>query len=127
MSKRTGVLMHVKRKDLDRDDLGLFNSDSSRSRLAQHGLQPSVDKSGARDGRINKDHAGFLYIGSHNFRLGKFNSKSGSDDSTSLEISNWELGVVLPVKSHAQAEEYVTWQRPTKPYGHRGKDTSIPW
>ncbi|KAA1070927.1 hypothetical protein PGT21_003858 [Puccinia graminis f. sp. tritici] len=124
MSKRTGVLMHVKMI------LGLFNSDSSAESTSSTLATASVDKSGARDGRINKDHAGFLYIGSHNFTpaaWGKFNSKSGSDDSTSLEISNWELGVVLPVKSHAQAEEYVTWQRPTKPYGHRGKDTSIPW
>ncbi|KAA1103669.1 hypothetical protein PGTUg99_004437 [Puccinia graminis f. sp. tritici] len=123
MSKRTGVLMHVKMI------LGLFNSDSSAKSTSSTLDTASVEKSGARDGRINKDHAGFLYIGSHNFTpaaWGKFNLKSGSDDSTSLEISNWELGVVLPVKSHAQAEEYVTWQRPTKPYGHRGKDTSIP-
>ncbi|OAV88247.1 hypothetical protein PTTG_01497 [Puccinia triticina 1-1 BBBD Race 1] len=124
MSKRAGVLMHVKMI------LGLFTSDSS-SESTSSTVNTSTGKPDRGDEQINKDHIGFLYIGSHNFTpaaWGKFTSKkTGSRESTLLEISNWELGVVLPVKSHAQIEEYVTWQRPPKPYGHRGKDSSIPW
>lgn len=124
LSKRLGVLMHVKMI------LGLFNLvssiESSGSRLASCLDKPTAGEAES----TNKDHVGFLYIGSHNFTpaaWGRFTWKSGSRHSSSLEISNWEMGVVLPLKSLAQAEEYVSWQRPLKAYGHGGKDSWIPW
>ncbi|KNE91393.1 hypothetical protein PSTG_15185 [Puccinia striiformis f. sp. tritici PST-78] len=118
MSKRSGVLMHVKMI------LGIFNYSVESTGPTASTSTREVEK------RINKDQVGFLYVGSHNLTpaaWGKFTSKSASNETGSLEISNWEMGVVLPLKSQAQVEEYVTWQRPVKPYGHGGKDTGIPW
>jgi hypothetical protein len=46
--------------------LGLFNSDSSAESTSSTLDTASAEKPGVRDGMINKDHAGFLYIGSHN-------------------------------------------------------------
>jgi len=123
MSKRLGVLMHVKMI------LGLFNSDSSIESSGSR-LASCLDMPADGGAESNKDHVGFLYIGSHNFTpaaWGRLTWKSGSRLSSSLEISNWEMGVVLPLKSLAQAEEYVSWQRPLKAYGHSGEDSLIPW
>ncbi|PLW15172.1 hypothetical protein PCASD_14606, partial [Puccinia coronata f. sp. avenae] len=121
MSKRSGVMMHVKMI------LGIFNPDPPIE-SSEHSTR--AEEPEKVDETINKDRVGFLYIGSHNFTpaaWGKYKSKSGSDDASTLEISNWELGVVVPLKRASQIDEYVTWKRPVQPYGHRGKDSSIPW
>lgn len=73
-----------------------------------------------------KDVAGgWVYLGSHNFTpsaWGRF-TKTGS-----LSITNWELGVFLPLYGddkvcNALADEYLTYKRPVEKYG----ENDVPW
>ncbi|TIB66703.1 hypothetical protein E3P77_02144 [Wallemia ichthyophaga] len=73
-----------------------------------------------------KDVAGgWVYVGSHNFTpsaWGRF-TKTGS-----LSITNWELGVFLPLYGddkvcNALADEYLTYKRPVEKYG----ENDVPW
>ncbi|CAH7687861.1 expressed protein [Phakopsora pachyrhizi] len=122
LSKRDGVLMHVKMI------LGLFDKTGSSS--VEDSKKPSTSKDVANQPDDDDRAVGFLYVGSHNFTpaaWGRFQSKKPSKDYTSIEISNWELGVVLPIVSESQIDETVPWKRPLKRYGHSGKDSQVPW
>lgn len=123
-SKRTGVLMHVKMI------LGLFTPESQVEQASSSTTIPSERLDLDNPSDINHSCLGFLYLGSHNFTpaaWGRFSSKRGSNESLRIEISNWELGVLLPITSDSQIDEYVPWQRPPKKYGYNGRDSKLPW
>ena len=78
---------------------------------------------------------GWAYVGSHNFTPSAWGNLSGSafnpimnvsfcaDSSGSIafdmgirQIANFELGIVLPLKSEKELEDVVCWQRPARKY-----------
>ncbi|KAJ7907571.1 hypothetical protein B0H13DRAFT_691553 [Mycena leptocephala] len=71
------------------------------------------------DGR---PHA-WLYVGSHNFTPSAWGTLSGSGFSPVLNVTNYELGVVLRLETPEDAAAAVAWERPARRYG-RG---DLPW
>ncbi|KAJ7459408.1 tyrosyl-DNA phosphodiesterase-domain-containing protein [Mycena galericulata] len=69
-----------------------------------------------------KPHA-WLYVGSHNFTASAWGTLSGSGFNPVLNVTNYELGVVLRLETPADADAAVAWERPARRYA-RG---DIPW
>jgi len=67
---------------------------------------------------------GWAYVGSHNFTPSAWGTLSGSGFNPTLNIVNYELGVVLPLKDEEAAQNVACWERPPKKYDLR-EDT--PW
>ncbi|TFK73058.1 phospholipase D/nuclease [Pluteus cervinus] len=67
---------------------------------------------------------GWLYIGSHNFTPSAWGTLSGSDFNPILNVTNYELGVMFPLKSEQELNTLPCWERPAKKYV-LGKDE--PW
>ncbi|KAG0141507.1 hypothetical protein CROQUDRAFT_663777 [Cronartium quercuum f. sp. fusiforme G11] len=130
MSKRTGLVMHVKMI------LGIFMYTKNNSGC-EKGHGKSVRLGSSKESTVAADLGpkGFHYVGSHNFtpaawgRLKKSpKRKKGEDGDLILEISNWELGVIMPLEADADIDSMVPWQRPAKRYGHSGSANSkVPW
>ena len=59
---------------------------------------------------------GYVYLGSHNFTRAAWGTVSGTPEHPTQSLSNWELGVVLPL-SHKDAWDAILYQRPAQPYG----------
>ncbi|EJU04821.1 phospholipase D/nuclease [Dacryopinax primogenitus] len=70
-----------------------------------------------------KNLVGWVYVGSHNFSMAAWGSVSGTLSKPKLWISNFELGVVLPVRDEAWLDRAVPWERPAPGYG-KG---DVPW
>ncbi|KIJ43722.1 hypothetical protein M422DRAFT_30766 [Sphaerobolus stellatus SS14] len=66
---------------------------------------------------------GWLYVGSHNFTPSAWGYLSGSGVTPTLNITNYELGVVIPITKKEEVEEWPCWVRPPRKYG---KDDE-PW
>ncbi|KAH7333757.1 tyrosyl-DNA phosphodiesterase-domain-containing protein [Rhizoctonia solani] len=66
----------------------------------------------------------WLYIGSHNFTPSAWGTLSGTAFNPSIYITNYELGVVLPLESVAQGDKLACWRRPARKYVP-GED--LPW
>jgi len=67
---------------------------------------------------------GWLYVGSHNFTPSAWGTLSGSHMSPVLNITNFELGIVLPIEKQEMLDEVAAWKRPARKYV-TGKD--VPW
>lgn len=67
---------------------------------------------------------GWAYIGSHNFTPSAWGTLTGSAFSPVLNISNYELGVIFPLKDEAEVNLVACWERPPRRYVS-GKDD--PW
>lgn len=66
---------------------------------------------------------GWLYIGSHNFTPSAWGNLSGTSFTPVMNIVNYELGVVIPLKDSKKVEEYACWVRPPRKYGSEDE----PW
>ncbi|KAJ6614239.1 hypothetical protein B0H10DRAFT_2191622 [Mycena sp. CBHHK59/15] len=82
------------------------------------------EKAGSERGKGNereegkekeKPHA-WLYVGSHNFTPSAWGTLSGSGFNPVVNVTNYELGVVLPLATRADADVAVAWVRPVRPY-----------
>ncbi|KAJ2931935.1 hypothetical protein H1R20_g5159, partial [Candolleomyces eurysporus] len=67
---------------------------------------------------------GWIYVGSHNFTPSAWGTLSGSSFNPTLNINNYEVGVVFPIKDEAEAAKLACFQRPPRKYA-TGKDE--PW
>ncbi|KAJ7230370.1 tyrosyl-DNA phosphodiesterase-domain-containing protein [Mycena pura] len=67
--------------------------------------------------------AGWMYVGSHNFTPPAWGNLSGSADAPVLNVNNYELGVVLPLKTAGELDEASAWQRPPRKYAV----DDLPW
>ncbi|KAH8115094.1 phospholipase D/nuclease [Phellopilus nigrolimitatus] len=116
-SKRGRVLMHSKMI------IGTF-----RDRLGGAGnarLPDSEDENSDSELEItNADMAGWAYVGSHNFTPSAWGTLSGSTVNPVLNIVNYEMGIVLPLKNHSEVDNVACWKRPARKYV-LGKDR--PW
>ncbi|KAG8700113.1 hypothetical protein FRC09_006171 [Ceratobasidium sp. 395] len=95
-SKRGKVLMHSKMI------LGLLGEDES-------------DEAKPR---------GWLYVGSHNFTPSAWGNLSGTGFTPIMNITNYELGIVMSLGSVAEGDALACWKRPARAYA-KGKDE--PW
>ncbi|KAJ3548645.1 hypothetical protein NMY22_g1191 [Coprinellus aureogranulatus] len=67
---------------------------------------------------------GWAYVGSHNFTPSAWGTMSGTGFTPILNISNYEVGIVFPVKDEAEASRVACFQRPPRRYA-AGSDE--PW
>ncbi|CCA72701.1 hypothetical protein PIIN_06638 [Serendipita indica DSM 11827] len=129
-SKRGKVLMHTKMI------LGLWRDSSSDERssttLRKYAKQKEVLEIDSDDEVeiIDPFAAGWLYVGSHNFTPSAWGTLSGSAFTPVLNITNYELGILIPLPEDIEEAEkrgnhLVSWQRPPRKYDIQGGD--IPW
>ena len=95
---------------------------------------------------VERRVTGWVYVGSHNFTTaawGSFQAKSTSFTPVfavslraprpprcsrfmpmKLQVSNYELGVIIPVYDAKEADDIICWERPPKSYESQGNQ---PW
>ncbi|KAK0448032.1 tyrosyl-DNA phosphodiesterase-domain-containing protein [Armillaria borealis] len=83
-----------------------------------------VDDSDTEDSDIEVVDApiGWGYLGSHNFTPSAWGTLSGSAFRPVLNIKNYEIGIVFPIKNEDVLEKVTFWERPPKRYDEGG-----PW
>ncbi|KAJ3720968.1 hypothetical protein C8R42DRAFT_73493 [Lentinula raphanica] len=65
----------------------------------------------------------WAYLGSHNFTPSAWGMLSGSAFRPIMTINNYELGIVFPLKSMAEADQVACFERPPRKYG----PNDTPW
>ncbi|KAL1412875.1 hypothetical protein Q8F55_000624 [Vanrija albida] len=114
-SKRGGVLMHTKML------IGLFEPSSSLFSPGK-GSKRKADE-------LEDDNAscgGWIYVGSHNFSPSAWGTVNYKNKPPTLNISNYELGIVFPLpRANASviADTIAAHKRPAPPYGKN----DVPW
>lgn len=127
-SKRGGVLMHSKMI------LGMLRRkprlpSAKGKAVCEEDEEDSVTESESDSGDsdiVERKVTGWVYVGSHNFTTaawGSYQAKSTSFTPV-FAVSNYELGVVVPVYDAKEADDIVCWERPPKSYESRGDQ---PW
>ncbi|PCH43297.1 phospholipase D/nuclease [Wolfiporia cocos MD-104 SS10] len=106
-SKRGGVLMHSKMI------LGLYRR---RSGTDTHSYSESEDEDDNEKTQGANKLLGWLYVGSHNFTPSAWGTLSGSAFNPTLNIMNYELGVLFPLRSEEEVAQMTCWERPPKKY-----------
>ncbi|KAK0498110.1 tyrosyl-DNA phosphodiesterase-domain-containing protein [Armillaria luteobubalina] len=83
-----------------------------------------VDDSDTEDSDIEVVDApiGWGYLGSHNFTPSAWGNLSGSAFRPVLNIKNYEIGIVFPIKNEEALQKVTVWERPPKRYDEGG-----PW
>lgn len=67
---------------------------------------------------------GWVYMGSHNFTRAAWGTLAGTREEPTLSLSNWELGVAMPLSLlESDPMDAVPYRRPVQPYGL----TDEPW
>ncbi|KAH9929332.1 tyrosyl-DNA phosphodiesterase-domain-containing protein [Fomitopsis serialis] len=118
-SKRGRVLMHSKMiLGTIRDKSAAFGTSGVQS---DSETEPEDDP--VQDSRPSKP-VGWLYAGSHNFTPSAWGTLSGSAFNPTLNITNYELGILLPIYSEDEANRLTCWERPPRKYA-LGRDE--PW
>ncbi|KAL6303385.1 phospholipase D/nuclease [Sparassis latifolia] len=117
-SKRGKVLMHSK---MILATIGTSSKSFDDRSLTESDTEGDDD---ADTGSTQRELFGWLYVGSHNFTPSAWGTLSGSAFSPTLNITNYELGIVLPLRSEKDANKLACWERPPKKYV-LGKDE--PW
>jgi tyrosyl-DNA phosphodiesterase-1 len=84
----------------------------------------SKGKSSSKSAAPREKFAGWLYVGSHNMTPSAWGTISGSSFQPILNITNYELGVVFPIKEAKMMDELAAWKRPARKYV-LGQD--LPW
>ncbi|KAF8991300.1 phospholipase D nuclease [Cyathus striatus] len=116
-SKGGPVLMHSKMIIATRKDKALTGK----------GRQPrESDTEDDTDDEIQvvEPAIGWAYIGSHNFTPSAWGTLSGSSFNPVLNITNYEVGVVFPLKDEKDIDRVSCFERPPKKYT-AGRDE--PW
>ncbi|TFK36150.1 tyrosyl-DNA phosphodiesterase-domain-containing protein [Crucibulum laeve] len=114
-SKAGPVLMHSKMIIATKQDLS-SNSEGHDS--------DTEDDSDDDEIQVIDPAIGWAYVGSHNFTPSAWGTLSGSSFNPILNISNYEVGVVFPLKDEEAANQFACFERPPKKYAS-GRDE--PW
>ncbi|KAJ3481086.1 hypothetical protein NLI96_g7894 [Meripilus lineatus] len=125
-SRRGSVLMHTKVILATYRDTGFVMNGKTRAITPLSGSE-SDDSDIVEiktDQHKGEKLAGWAYLGSHNFTPSAWGTLSGSSFNPSLNITNYELGIVLPLKTEEDVDAIACWERPAKKYV-LGKDQ--PW
>ncbi|KIJ27239.1 hypothetical protein M422DRAFT_191264 [Sphaerobolus stellatus SS14] len=113
-SKRGEVLMHSKMI------LTTFPHSITPSEPSSPGSltsTPNHPQEPPSDPERNPSILGWLYVGSHNFTPSAWGTLSGTAFTPSLDITNYELGVIIPLTKPTQVDEMTCWERPPRKYG----------
>lgn len=70
-----------------------------------------------------EEYRGWAYVGSANFTTSAWGTISGSAFNPVLNVTNYELGVVIPLKSKQEADNVACFQRPPSKY----QSSDLPW
>ncbi|KAH9941389.1 phospholipase D/nuclease [Amylocystis lapponica] len=103
-SKRGPVLMHSKMI------VATFRGSSKSISVDSETEDSDAEEPGAAPLK------GWVYVGSHNFTPSAWGNLSGTAFNPTLNISNYELGIVLPLRSAADADRMACWERPPRKY-----------
>ncbi|EKM76167.1 hypothetical protein AGABI1DRAFT_45345 [Agaricus bisporus var. burnettii JB137-S8] len=66
--------------------------------------------------KIIEPAVGWAYVGSHNFTPSAWGTLSGSAFNPILNITNYEIGIVFPLKDDAEANRVACFERPPRKY-----------
>ncbi|KAK2460371.1 hypothetical protein APHAL10511_007536 [Amanita phalloides] len=85
----------------------------------------SSEESDTADDEIQviESAVGWAYVGSHNFTSSAWGTLSGSAFNPILNISNYEIGVIFPLRDAQEIDPVACWERPPRKYGSRDE----PW
>ncbi|KAL5520516.1 hypothetical protein ACEPAG_9740 [Sanghuangporus baumii] len=129
-SKRGRVLMHSKMiigYFKDKSSSSAFSGRRAGATEADVNLSSGEEDNNAdgNDASVSKEKViGWAYIGSHNFTPSAWGTLSGSESNPSLNIVNYELGIVLPLRSFEELDKVACWKRPARQYV---KGVDRPW
>ncbi|VDC04263.1 unnamed protein product [Peniophora sp. CBMAI 1063] len=117
-STRGPVLLHSKMAIAFFSDIpsSASNADDSDDELI---VLDSDGRAPAKAGQAE----GWMYVGSHNFTPSAWGTLSGSAFTPIINVTNYELGVVLPLRSREEADAYACYERPPKKYANG----VLPW
>ncbi|CAE6457552.1 unnamed protein product [Rhizoctonia solani] len=125
LGRSGGGTMFCQRKQWDASTFPkkhFYDSNSKRGKVLMHSkmiLGIPADKETGSD----KPKA-WLYVGSHNFTPSAWGTLSGSGFNPSIHMTNYELGVVLPLESVTQGDKLACWKRPPRQYV---EGVDVPW
>ncbi|KAL1748877.1 tyrosyl-DNA phosphodiesterase-domain-containing protein [Schizophyllum fasciatum] len=113
-SKSTGgpVLMHTK-----------VLSSASKPKGTTSDPESIPDSDSDSDVELVHPAIGWAYVGSHNFTQSAWGTLSGSGFNPVLNVTNYELGVVFPIKDEEALRSVELWERPPRKYGKEDE----PW
>jgi len=124
-SKRGKVAMHSKMIIASFNDIGSKGKKNGKrqTRIVNNlddsdevvEIEPGVDESGSV--------CGWAYIGSANFTPSAWGTLSGSSFNPTLNITNYELGILVPLTSPEMADEISCFERPPRKYSA----SDVPW
>ncbi|OBZ74283.1 putative tyrosyl-DNA phosphodiesterase [Grifola frondosa] len=121
-SKRGRVLMHSKMiLATFRDSSNIFGHNRAASSDSETETEEEEEE---EDNEPTTKLIGWVYVGSHNFTPSAWGTLSGSAFNPTLNIINYELGILLPLRTEDEANKIACWERPPKKYA-LGKDE--PW
>ncbi|KZT19086.1 phospholipase D/nuclease [Neolentinus lepideus HHB14362 ss-1] len=124
-SQRGGVLMHTKMIVATfRDRNTPFTSKQRPLDVDSGSETEDSDVVEVVPSDAKKDYAGWAYVGSHNFTPSAWGTLSGSAFNPILNITNYELGIVFPLRTAKDVDRVAAWERPARKYDLK-KD--LPW
>ncbi|KAJ3732045.1 tyrosyl-DNA phosphodiesterase-domain-containing protein [Lentinula guzmanii] len=68
------------------------------------------------DPEVINTNVGWAYLGSHNFTPSAWGTLSGSAFNPVMNIRNYELGIVFPLKDMAEVNKLACYERPPRKY-----------
>ena len=89
------------------------STSTSRPKTTNNQLSSTSD---ASDIEVVHPALGWVYVGSHNFTQSAWGTLSGSGFNPVLNVTNYELGVVFPIKDEEQLRRVQLWERPPRRY-----------
>ncbi|KDQ27470.1 hypothetical protein PLEOSDRAFT_51208 [Pleurotus ostreatus PC15] len=123
-SKAGGVLMHTKMiiglvKPASQSSHASSSSPQKQTSRREEDDFGSAEEESDDEVQVVQGHEeviGWAYVGSHNFTPSAWGTLSGSSFTPVLNIKNYELGIVFPLKDEAEVERVACWQRPPRKY-----------
>ncbi|KAL1690371.1 hypothetical protein GGG16DRAFT_92394 [Schizophyllum commune] len=109
--------------DSDSDIELIESKPSSASTSRPKAKNQSTSTTDASDIEVVHPALGWVYVGSHNFTQSAWGTLSGSGFNPVLNVTNYELGVVFPIKDEEQLRSVQLWERPPRRYGREDE----PW
>ncbi|KAI0820137.1 phospholipase D/nuclease [Trametes gibbosa] len=108
-SKRGRVLMHSK--------MILATFVDKKGSLERNQRKTTANSSSSEDNNDSAEKCvGWVYVGSHNFTPSAWGTLSGSGFNPTLNIHNYELGVVIPLHDQDEIDRAACWERPPQKY-----------
>ncbi|KZT61887.1 phospholipase D/nuclease [Calocera cornea HHB12733] len=114
------ALPNGKGKGKEKVEVIVLDSDTEDESVTEQEGSTTEDESGDV---AEKAPEAWIYMGSHNFTMAAWGSVGGSILAPKLNISNFEMGIVLPIRDKKELERIVPWEQPPKRYG----PNDVPW